>query len=154
MRTQKRSLSQRGARNPKPERVHDPLFESDAFFDPVDLVQVKYEMLRRAQVDGVSVSQAATQFGFSRPAFYEARRRFESAGLLGLLSHRPGPHGGHKLSEEVVDFLEAQLAKQPELEIEKLVSVIEMHFGLQVHPRSVERALARRRKKNSAGSRA
>jgi hypothetical protein len=35
---------------------------------PRDLVQVKYEMLRRVRVDGHSVSQSATGFGLSRPS--------------------------------------------------------------------------------------
>jgi transposase len=145
-----RSLLQRGSRNPKPERVLDPVFSEDPFFDPEDLVQVKYEMLRYARVDGASVSAAASLYGFSRPAFYEAHRRFESQGLPGLLAKRPGPKAAHKLSEEVVDFVDAILEREPQTSTGELVQRIAERFGLHVHPRSVERALARRRKKNGA----
>ena len=45
--------------NPHPERVQDPLFLSNAFFDSRDLVQVRYEMLRRVHEEGLSVSETA-----------------------------------------------------------------------------------------------
>src|ERR1035441_4116277 len=35
--------------NPRPERVADPAFGPGGFFDPADLVQVKYEMVRKAE---------------------------------------------------------------------------------------------------------
>jgi len=38
-----------------------------------DVVQVKYEMLRRVRVDQVPMARAARAFGFSRPAFYQAQ---------------------------------------------------------------------------------
>ena len=58
--------------NPRPEAVHDEQFGASGFFDARDLVQVKYEMVRRVQVDGASVVGAAAAFGFSRPSYYEA----------------------------------------------------------------------------------
>ena len=80
--------------------MSDPAFVSgDPFFDARDLVQVKYEMLRRARQDGSTVSDAAAAFGFSRPSFYEAKAAYESGGLPGLLPKRPGPRRAHKLSE-------------------------------------------------------
>src|SRR5215469_8633345 len=46
-------LTEQGTAHPRPEAVTDPLFYDSAFFDPNDLVQVKYEMLRSVQVEGV-----------------------------------------------------------------------------------------------------
>ena len=67
------SLRRHHALNPRPEGVSDPAFRSaDPFFDPRDLVQVKYEMLRRAREDGSTISESAAAFGFSRPSFYES----------------------------------------------------------------------------------
>jgi len=66
------TLQQQGTLNPRPKDVSDELFVQDGFFDPRDLVQVKYEMLRRVQADGKSVTDAAASFGFSRPSFYQA----------------------------------------------------------------------------------
>ena len=87
-----------------------PFGSGDPFFDARDLVQVKYEMLRRAREEGSTVSEAAAAFGFSRPSFYEAKAAYESGGLPGLLPKRPGPRRAHKLSEAVVARLAEALA--------------------------------------------
>ena len=84
-------LRQHIALNPRSEGVKDELFTEYEFFDPHDMLQVKYEMLRRVQKDGWSVSQAAKIFGFSRNAFYQARIAFKQAGIAGLFRDRPGP---------------------------------------------------------------
>ena len=85
------ALRQRGSLNPRPDRVADPLFAGSDFFDPRDLVQVKYEMVRRARVDGHPVSQSATAFGFSRPSFYQAQTLLARGGLAALVPQKPGP---------------------------------------------------------------
>ena len=41
------ALLEEGTLNPAPDKVRDPKFRENEFFDPRDLVQVKYEMLRR-----------------------------------------------------------------------------------------------------------
>jgi transposase len=138
------------ALNPKAEAVSDPDFNSgNPFFDRRDLVQVKYEMLRRARQEGQPVSQAAAAFGFSRPSFYVAQALFEKAGLPGLVPQRPGPKRAHKLSEEAVDFLEQVLAEDSKLRAPQLAELLQERFSLEVHPRSVERALERRRKRGA-----
>lgn len=141
------SLRRHHALNPRPEGVNDPAFRSgDPFFDARDLVQVKYEMLRRARAEGSTVSDAAAAFGFSRPSFYEAKAAYESGGLPGLLPKRPGPRRAHKLSEDVVERLDQAVAAEPSLTSADLAELARAEFGVRVHPRSVERALARRPK--------
>jgi hypothetical protein len=63
-------LAQRGALHPHPERVQDVLFGSGIFFDARDLIQVRYEMVRRHRIDGQSVPQVARSFGVSRQSLY------------------------------------------------------------------------------------
>jgi transposase len=142
-----RALREHGTLNPRPEQVRDPLFQDSAFFDPRDLVQVKYEMLRRVRVEGMSVTNAAKAFGFSRVAFYQALAAFRRQGLVGLLPRRRGPKKAHKLTEDVLRFLDARRAEDPALRASALGRLIQVHLGLSVHPRSIERALARRAKK-------
>ena len=134
-----------GALHPRPQNVADELFERGDFFDARDVVQVKYEMLRRVRVDGGSVSDAASHFGFSRPTYYQVERAFESEGLPGLVPKKRGPKSAHKLTGTVVDHIEKILEKDPSLKAPALTERIAKRFGLAVHPRSVERALARRR---------
>lgn len=68
------SLRAHRALNPRPENVTDEAFRSgNSFFDCRDLVQVKYEMLRRVEVDRIPAKRAAAVFSFSRPSLYQAR---------------------------------------------------------------------------------
>jgi transposase len=106
-------------------------------------VQVKYEMVRRVRVDGDAVSRSAAAFGFSRPSFYEAAVALDAGGLAALVPARPGPRRAHKLTEEVVAFARRRLEIDPSLRSVDLVDAIAEQFGVRVHPRSVERALAR-----------
>lgn len=138
------ALRQTGTLNPRPARVTDALFADSDFFDPHDLLQVKYEMLRRVRRDDVTVSQAARLFGFSRPSFYHARGAFTRGGLGALVSQKRGPRRAHKLSQKVVAFLERTIAADPGAD---LVAAVQQEFGLSVHRRSIGRALARAKKK-------
>jgi transposase len=144
------ALRASGALNLHPEKVSDPLFHEGKFFDPRDLVLVKYEMLRRVQVEGWPVAQAVRTFGFSRPVFYHALAAWEAEGLPGLIPKRPGPKGAHKLSTDVLHYLDELLAQDPRLRSEELARRVLEKFRLSVHSRSIERALARRKKGRSA----
>jgi len=131
--------------HPHPDAVRDPLFTTgSAFFDPRDLVQVKYELLRRVRLDGASVSQATSLFALSRPTFYAAQAAWERAGLAGLLPEPTGPRHAHKLTQEILTELEP-LAKT--MSSAQLAVWLQEHRGLLVHPRSIERALKRSAKK-------
>jgi len=141
------ALRQQACLNRRSDQVNDELFRDSEFFDPRDLVQVKYEMLRRVQKDGHPVSQAAATFGFSRPSFYQAQAAFEQAGLVGLMPHKRGPKQGHKLTQEVVDFIQQKRHEDPSLRTLAIVDLIAERFQIVVHPRSIERGLARHQKK-------
>jgi len=147
-----RALKEHGVLNPKPEGVRDKRFEKEAFFDPRDLVQVKYEMVRRVEAEGETVTEAAKAFGFSRPTFYQARGALEKEGLAGLLPRRPGPKRAHKLTDEVMAFIDEELREGRAVSSEEMSQRVEERFGLSVHPRSIERALARREKKRRRSS--
>jgi hypothetical protein len=73
------------------ERVKEPLFNTGTFFDPHDLLQVKYEMIRQVEAGGRSVTEASEVFGFSRPSFYQAKNSFEDEGVMGLVPKKRGP---------------------------------------------------------------
>jgi transposase len=140
-------LRQQGTLNPHPEAVTDDLFRENDFFDARDIVQVKYEMLRKAQADKVPVSHCAALFGFSRPSFYQAQMAFDQGGLTGLLPQKRGPRRAHKLSGEVMAFVREAQSKEPSLTSQELVGLVQKKFRLQVHPRSIERRLSLKEKK-------
>jgi transposase len=142
-----RTLQQQGTLNPRPKTVRDELFLQDEFFDTRDLVQVKYEMLRRVGIEGKSVTDAAANFGFSRPSFYQAQSAFEQNGLAGLVPLKRGPKQAHKLTEEILTFIGEVRQKEPSIRLPDLVKRIQERFGTKVHPRSIERSLLRHQKK-------
>jgi transposase len=130
--------------NPRPEAVVDEGFRSSEFFDARDLVQVKYEMVRRVEADGIPVSAAAGAFGFSRQSYYSAARALADEGLQGLVPAKPGPRGAHKLTDEVLEHLEGLREADPGVGAAALAAAVAERFGVTVHRRSVERGLARR----------
>ncbi|MDP8238379.1 MAG: helix-turn-helix domain-containing protein [Candidatus Hatepunaea meridiana] len=141
------ALQRQKTLNPKPLDVKNPLFQDSEFFDSRDLIQVKYEMLRQAQQDGKSVKETTVAFGFSRVAFYQIRRQFEENGLAGLLPIQRGPRSAHKLTDEIMDYVEQVIAQDLSLRAPVLVELMKERFGISVHRRSIERALVRRQKK-------
>lgn len=140
-------LAQQGVLNPQPDRVKDPLFKESDFFDPRDLVQVKYEMIRRVQAEGKTVAGATNAFGFSRPSFYQAQSALSKEGLSGLIPKKRGPRTRYKLTDEVMGFIEGLCIENAPVSPKDLVMRIHDRFNLKVHQRSIERALESRKKK-------
>ena len=143
----RQTLRRHGTLNPQPEAVSHPLFHDSDFFDSDDLMQVKYEMLRQVHIDKGSISESARSFGFSRPSFYQAQAAFQEDGVFGLLPHKRGPQGGHKLTAEVMEFVTEQRSADSSLTPEQLAEAIQRRFRIQVHPRSIQRRLLRQKKR-------
>lgn len=141
-----RSLRERHALHPHPEKVRDEGFQQHDFLDPRDGVQVRYEMLRRHRLEGKPIAEVARAFGMSRQAFYVTDATFCAHGIPGLLPRQRGPKAAHKCTDEVLDFVEQW---HPEGK-ETLVEAIRNHFGVTINPRSIARAAARRKKKRAS----
>jgi transposase len=144
--TKAERLKQFGSLNRHPERVRAAWFLTGPFFDSQDLVQVKYEMLRQVLHEGLSKADAAALFGVSRPTFYQAEAALARDGLAGLLPRQRGPKGGHKLTSEIMHFIERRQSEDPHVHARGLARQIKAELKLSVHPRSIERALARKKK--------
>jgi transposase len=144
-------LKRTGTLNAHPAAVSDTLFRENPFFDSKDLLQVRYEMLRRRRVEGASIVDAASAFGVSRPTFYQAQTAFERGGLTGLLPKQRGPKQGHKLSGEVIEHVRNLKASTPGVTTVGCVKAVREKFGITVHRRSLERALAGKKKPRKAG---
>ncbi len=135
-----------GALNPHAATVIDPAFVGHPFFDARDLVQAKYEMVRRVEAEGHSVTQTAAAFGFSRPAFYAAQAALARGGLPALVRQRPGPRRRHKLRPEIVTALRQARVDEPMILSSSLAERIHAEFGVHVHRRTIERVLGPRPK--------
>ena len=143
-------LNQSGTLNPHPEAVVDALFRNNPFFDGRDLLQTRYEMLRRHRVEALSIVDAALTFGVSRPTFYQAQAAFAAQGLAGLVPQQRGPKGRHKLSPEILQHVQALKTGDSSLSTAKCVKEIHQHFGILVHRRSLERALQSKKKRRNS----
>lgn len=136
------ALLAEGTLNPTPAQVRDPKFREHEFFDPRDLVQVKYELLRRVSVENTSVVAATQEYGVSRPTYYQTKAHFDQAGLAGLVPQKRGPRGPHKLQGEVWAFVQQQLVAGKPVRARELAKQIRQQFDLNIHPRTIERAVA------------
>jgi len=142
----RQSLREQGTLNPRPQAVADDLFTASEFFDPHDLVQVKYEMLRRVQKEGRSISEAATRFGFSRRSFYKAQAAFQAGGLARLVPRKRGPKKPRKLTAEILEFIREIRQQYPSVRTAELVGRVKARFRVAVHPRTIERGWTRSQK--------
>lgn len=145
------ALSENGTLNPAPEKVRDPKFQEGGFFDPRDVVQVKYEMLRRVSAEKASVTDVSGEYSVSRPTLYQARADFEEAGIAGLVPKKRGPRGPHKLQSEVVAFLKTRLIPGEPIRARELAKLVQNEFGLEVHPRTIERAIGGKKHRDDHG---
>jgi transposase len=137
-----KALLEEGTLNPNPAKVRDPKFQQNEFFDPRDLVQVRYEMLRRVSIENASVTDATDEYGVSRPTYYQARLNFHKRGVAGLVPQKRGPRSPHKLQGEVLTFVEQKVVAGEPMRARELAKLIQQEFGLNVHPRTIERAIA------------
>ena len=137
-----RVLVEEGTLNPTPGKVQDPKFNEGEFFDPRDIVQVKYEMLRRVSVENASVANAAEEYGVSRPTYYQTKASFEETGIAGLVPRKRGPQGPHKLQGAVLEFILGKRIEGEPLHARQLAEQIREKFDLDIHPRTIERAVA------------
>jgi transposase len=136
------ALREEGTLHLAPEQVRDPKFQDSDFFDPRDAVQVKYEMRRRVSVEKASVTDASDEDGVSRPTYYQAKADFGQAGIAGLVPKKRGPRGPHKIQSEVLVFLRTRLVPGEPIRARELARLIQQEFGLDVHPRTIERAIS------------
>jgi transposase len=136
------ALLAEGTFNPAAEQVRDPKFRAHDFFDPRDLVQVRYELLRRVSLEHASVTTATTEYGVSRPTYYQAKAHFATAGIAGLVPRKRGPRGPHKLQGAALAFVEQPLVAGEPVRARALAKRLREHLHLTVHPRTIERAVA------------
>lgn len=135
------ALREEGTLNQTPAEVHDPKFQENEFFDPHDIVQVKYEMLRRVSVENASVSSATEEYGVSRPTYYQTKASFDKGGVAGLVPQKRGPRGPHKLRGQALAFVQQQLVAGEPVRARELAKLVRQKFGLNIHPRTIERAV-------------
>ncbi len=143
-------LRQAGLLNRKAERVTDPMFRECGFFDPGDLLQVRYEMVRAARSQSMDAPEAARRFGFSAPTCTRYADAFDRGGMPALLPAKRGPRGPHKITPAILHFVLSYCERYGRVGSRRLAPMIETKFGIKLHPRAIDKALERRQKKSLA----
>jgi transposase len=138
-----KALLASGTLNAQPEAVRSELFTLD-FFDPHDRAQVKYEMLRAQRAQGLSISEACRQFGFSRESFYQIWEAFNQLGFNALLPDKRGRKGPTKLKGEVLQFAVEKKQENPDLDPGELAAMIAKRYGVEVHRTTVMRGIKKK----------
>ncbi len=145
-----KNLKERGLLNPKPERITDPLFkEKSEFFDPSDLLQTRYEMVRSHQVDQASVVDICQRFGVSRQTFYTLLKKFLNEGSAGFLAKKVGPKSPSKLNADIMAYIESRFVMNRDVKARELMLEVQEQFETVFHKRTVEKVLQTLRKKKS-----
>ena len=140
--TKRQNLQATGTFNPRAAQVRHPLFQQSDFFDPEDLLQVKYESLRATEKDDYPLARAAQEFGLSRPTLYQAQKQFAQEGLGGLVPRKRGPRNPHKLTPKIRQHLLKLAALEPKPDALEMARRLRQRFKVKLHPRTLEKALS------------
>ena len=140
-----KTLKANGSFNRHAAAVISPLFRDSAHFDPYDLVQVKYEMLRAVTRNEMTVTDASKQFGFSRAAYYKIEKGFATAGVNGLTLQKTGPKEPAKVTEEILRFADELKAKDPDITNDRIIEEIQNQKGVALHKRSLQRERSKKK---------
>jgi len=125
-------------------KVTEKRFTSDEFYDPQDLVQVKYEMLRTANESKRSINEISGKFGFSRAAFYKIKASYEKEGISAFILNNSGSKKARKLTVEYQDFIDSYLMQNPNVSSGEIATILKQERGLNISKRTVERYRSRR----------
>ena len=145
--SKRQALQTAGTFNPRSAKVRHALFQQSDFFDPQDLLQLKYETLRALKAEGCTIARAASDFGLSRPTIYQAQAVFAEKGVEGLLPQKPGPKHARKLTPEVRQRLQELAQAEPEIGAFELARRMLQRFNVTLHPRTIEKALQAKAKR-------
>lgn len=119
-------------------------FLTVSFYDPMDIVQVKYEMLKAATEGNQPIAKIVDEFGLSRASFYKIKKAFEISGLSALIPEKPGPKKPYKLTEPYTEYIDKYLLENPEASSNEIAINLRKDKGLTVSKRTVDRYRAKK----------
>ena len=137
----RRILKQARALNAHPERVRARLFATHPFFDPEDKAQVKYEMLRAREVEGMPVTEACALYGFTRESYRHILHRFRLEGIGGFFERKRGRRGALKVTDRVREFIRAERERRPDMSARELIERCRLKLAVKLSRRTVFRIL-------------
>jgi len=137
-------LLENGTFNRNYSKVTEQRFVDDDFYDPKDLAQVKYEMLRAVRESQENVEEITVRFGFSRAGFYKIKKSFEKEGISAFVSNKTGPRNAWKLTKDNQRFIDNYILDNPDASTGDIATVLQAERGLEISKRTVERYRSRK----------
>jgi len=134
-------LKKNGTYNKGSGSVTAEEFQGGIFFDPNDLVQVKYEMLRSVAKNKMSVSEASKMYGLSRQSYYINKTAVDDGGIAALIPQKTGPRKAYKLTDRGCQFIDSYICDHPDANTHQVNKALYEATGISVHDRTVTRYL-------------
>jgi hypothetical protein len=106
-----------------------------------DEVTRKLAMLLEGECQGLGPLAAAAKFGFSKQRYFQLRHTFLTGGALALASHKRGPKGPSRRTDEAVRQVIRQRFLDPEASADVIAQKLRQ-CRLPISTRSVARVLA------------
>lgn len=128
-----------GTYNKNHSKVLNDKFRNDPFYDPMDIVQVKYEMLRTAKCNERSIARIADEFGFSRAAFYKIKASYDANGITALVPGKCGPRRARKLTVEYQNYIDRHMKENPKANSAEIVQYLKQETGIKISTRTIDR---------------
>ena len=141
----KEILMKNGTFNKNYKKVTEEKFSEGGFYDPMDIVQVRYEMIKETERGGKTIDRISNAYGYSRASYYHIRDNFNKNGMSALIPERTGPKDASKLTGDLREFINEYIGRAPSASSSKIAKAIEQSKGVSVSKRTVERF--RRKKK-------
>lgn len=135
----KEVLIANGTYNKNHSKVLNDKFLNDSFFDAMDIVQVKYEMLKSARSSEQCIEQIADEFGFSRAAFYKIKTEYDMNGIIALVPEKSGPHRARKLTDKYQSYVDQYIMQKPKASSAEITQQLKREKGIEISKRTIER---------------
>jgi transposase len=141
-------LKNNGTYNNHYAEVKKSDFVENKFYDPMDAVQVKYEMLRDGESGIRPIKDVAEDFGFSRATYYNIKEGFEKRGIASLFPEKTGPKAPHKLSQDICNFVDDYITFNPDKKVLDILEEIYEKKNVKISRRTLERYLEKKKRHN------
>ena len=139
-------LIENGTFNKNYKNVKISKFIDDRFFDPMDIAQVKYEMLKEVERNGMTITDAADNYGFSRTAYYSIKDAFGTQGIRGLIPEKTGPKSPHKLTQEYQNLIDEWVLDNPSISSNEIAERLNQECFINISKRTIERYRAKKKR--------
>ena len=129
------------------DKVTEPRFLDSDLFDPKDLLQVRYEMVRSIKEGVITLDEVPSKYGVSAMTAKRCVSSLEKGGIIALVPERKGPKGPSSLDDESLRFIDSYIAEHPKASGRKVHDALEAEKHVGVSKRTVERYLSSKKAK-------